>query len=67
MGQECQRWIEVGEHHATELIGPAPCFFARRDGLYRWQILLRGPDPAGVVRGRGLGAWRVEVDPLSLL
>jgi primosomal protein N' (replication factor Y) len=67
MGQEVQRWIEVGEYHGTELIGPAPCFFARRDGLYRWQILLRGPDPAGVVRGRGLGAWRVEVDPLSLL
>jgi primosomal protein N' (replication factor Y) (superfamily II helicase) len=67
MGQEVQRWIAVGEHTATELIGPAPCFYARRDGLYRWQIILRGPDPAGVVRERPLGGWRAEVDPPSLL
>ena len=51
----------------TELIGPLPCFFARLNGLYRWQILLRGPDPAGLLRGQHWGDWRVEVDPVSLL
>ena len=64
-----QAWLEEGDFRATEMIGPAPCFFGRQDGLYRWQIVLRGPDPASVLRGRSLGAsgWRVQIDPLSLL
>jgi len=44
-----------------------PCFFAKMDGLYRWQILLRGPDPASLLRGLRLDDWRVEVEPISLL
>jgi primosomal protein N' (replication factor Y) len=51
----------------TELLGPLPCFFARLNGLSRWQILLRGPEPASLLRGKHLGDWRVEVDPVSLL
>ena len=31
-----------------QVIGPAPCFFNRMNGLYRWQIVLRGTDPAGL-------------------
>ena len=42
------------ERRATELIGPAPCFFSRLAGLYRWQIVLRGPDPASLLRGKAL-------------
>jgi hypothetical protein len=34
---------------------------------YRWQIILCGPDPAGIIRGLPLGEWRVEVDPMELL
>ena len=56
------------EHRTeTELVGPTPCFFSRLGGLYRWQIVLRGPDPASLLRGRNLGDWRVEVNPSSLL
>jgi primosomal protein N' (replication factor Y) len=44
-----------------------PCFFAKMDGLYRWQILLRGPDPVMVLRGLNLENWRIEVEPTSLL
>jgi primosomal protein N' (replication factor Y) len=51
----------------TELIGPAPCFYSRLDGRYRWQIVLRGPDPAGLLPGLPLDDWRVEVNPQSLL
>ncbi len=51
----------------TELIGPAPCFFSRLDGYYRWQIILRGPDPASLLRGLKLADWRVETHPESLL
>ena len=51
----------------TNLIGPVPCFFAKSGGWYRWQIVLRGPDPAGLLRGKTLPGWRLEVDPVSLL
>ncbi|MGB8214638.1 MAG: primosomal protein N' [Anaerolineales bacterium] len=51
----------------TDLIGPVPCFFAKVGGWYRWQIVVRGPDPAMLVRGRKLEGWRVEVSPVSLL
>ena len=67
MAQRLQDWIAAGERHATELIGPAPCFFTRENGMYRWQIVLRGSDPASLLHRRPLGEWRVEVDPPSLL
>jgi primosomal protein N' (replication factor Y) len=51
----------------TDLIGPVPCFFAKVGGWYRWQIVLRGPDPASILRGKPFTNWRVEVDPVSLL
>jgi len=51
----------------TDLIGPVPCFFARLDRWYRWQIVLRGPEPASLLRGRKLEGWRAEVEPVSLL
>ncbi len=53
------------------VIGPVPCFYAKVGGVYRWQIVLRGADPAPLLRGRvvesWLKDWRVEVDPISLL
>ena len=51
----------------AELIGPAPCFYSRLDGRYRWQIALRGPDPASLLPGLPLDDWRVEINPQSLL
>jgi primosomal protein N' (replication factor Y) len=64
---QIRRWIVEDDRQETELVGPAPCFFSRMAGLYRWQLVLRGPDPASLVRGRNLGEWRVEVNPPSLL
>jgi primosomal protein N' (replication factor Y) len=53
------------------MIGPVPAFFARVGGIHRWQIVLRGSDPALLLRERNvehwLKDWRVEVDPISLL
>jgi primosomal protein N' (replication factor Y) len=51
----------------TSLIGPVPCFFARVNGIYRWQLIVRGPDPAAVLQDRIPVGWRVEVEPVSLL
>jgi primosomal protein N' (replication factor Y) len=52
----------------TDLIGPTPPFFARLRGRYRWQILLRHPDPAEFLRAVQIPpGWRVDVDPVSVL
>jgi primosomal protein N' (replication factor Y) len=53
---------------AVTLLGPAPAFFARHRGFYRWHILLRAPDPGAVLRGLTIPfGWRVDIDPLSTL
>ena len=53
---------------ASNLIGPVPAFFARLRGRYRWQILLRHPNPASLLRAiRIPPAWRVDVDPVTVL
>jgi primosomal protein N' (replication factor Y) len=67
MANKLSKWIESEERSETTLIGPVPCFFSRINGLYRWQIILRGPNPASMLREKHLNDWRVEVDPLSLL
>ena len=63
--------LASGNWKQTTMIGPVPSFFAKLSGYYRWQIILRGPDPVFVLRddavGRRLVDWRVEVDPISLL
>jgi primosomal protein N' (replication factor Y) len=52
----------------TDLIGPVFPFFARRRGRYRWQMLLRHPDPAGFLSSIPIPpGWRVDIDPLSVL
>ncbi len=52
----------------TEIIGPAPCFFSRVNTIYRWQVLLRGSDPAAALRGiehqRG---WHIDLDPVEVV
>lgn len=70
MATQLRGWLASEDDHLTELIGPAPCFFAQVDRQHRWQIILRGPDPTQVLRGRlaNLPAdWRIEVNPPSLL
>jgi primosomal protein N' (replication factor Y) len=62
-----RQWIKEEQRQATDLVGPVPCFYARLGGLYRWQIIVRGPDPVSLLRGRPLEGWRVEVNPPSLL
>jgi primosomal protein N' (replication factor Y) len=53
---------------STELIGPAPCFFSRVNTLYRWQILLRSPDPTLLLRGFDLPrGWHLDLDPVDVL
>jgi primosomal protein N' (replication factor Y) (superfamily II helicase) len=52
----------------VDLIGPAPAFFARERGRWRWHILVRARDPAELLAGIRLPlGWRLDVDPVSLL
>ncbi|HQX01969.1 MAG TPA: primosomal protein N', partial [Anaerolineales bacterium] len=59
--------IEAEGRHQTELIGPVPSFFSKVDGIHRWQIIVRGPDPVSLLRDIKLNDWRIEIDPISLL
>jgi len=52
----------------TDLIGPAPAFFARLRGRSRWQILIRCADPLALVRTLAIPpGWSVEIDPYEVL
>jgi primosomal protein N' (replication factor Y) len=52
----------------TDLIGPAPCFFSQQRGEYRWQLIVRSPDPAALLRRIPLPlGWRLDIDPVDLL
>lgn len=62
-----RRLIDESNRRQTRLIGPAPCFFGRVGGLFRWQVALVGPDPLSLVRGQDFGEWKIEVNPTNLL
>lgn len=50
------------------ILGPAPAFVRRVRGRYRWQIILRGDDPAALLSQMTFGnGWTVDIDPVSLL
>ena len=51
-----------------EIIGPAPAFHARLRGRWRWQVLVRAPDPAALLAGVTLKkGWSADIDPVSLI
>ncbi len=52
----------------TDVLGPAPSFFGRLRGRYRWQLLVRGAHARALVQEvpPGIG-WEVDVDPISVL
>jgi primosomal protein N' (replication factor Y) len=53
---------------ATEILGPVPPFFNRIDGRYRWQIIIRSPDPTRLLADFPISAnWKVDIDPVSTL
>lgn len=59
--------LKEGKSPSTDIAGPAPAFFSKISGQYRWQIIIRSPDPAALVRGLPLKGWVVDVDALSTL
>jgi primosomal protein N' (replication factor Y) len=67
LAQELQQQIRAEKLPATDLVGPAPCFFGKINGESRWQIIVRSPDPAALAQGRALKGWFVDVDPVGTL
>jgi primosomal protein N' (replication factor Y) (superfamily II helicase) len=65
------RWLAAeirGQNLVADLVGPAPCFFGRVQGRYRWQIVVRATDPMPLLKYVALPrGWQVDVDPVSLL
>ncbi len=57
----------AAERRTQTTASAVPCFFSKMDGEYRWQVILRGPDPASLLRGLRFDDWRIEVEPMSLL
>lgn len=67
-------WIEEADLRQTDLIGPAPCYYEKRAGQYRWQILIRGTNPGKLLDMHPPSDWslggvtlHVTVDPTNLL
>lgn len=55
---------------STTIFGPAPAFYERLRDTYRWQIILKSPKRADLVRIIALlppKGWQAELDPVSLL
>ena len=50
-----------------EVLGPVPAYVARRAGRWRFHLVVRGPDPVGVIEKDPGPPWSVDVDPESLL
>jgi primosomal protein N' (replication factor Y) len=67
LASQIQTWLSEEDRRATEMIGPVPCYFSRIGGRYRWQIVLRGPDPASLLRGHPLSDFEIQVNPPNLL
>ncbi len=71
MAARVKFWLQADDRRATSLLGPYPPFFAKSGGLYRYHLVLRGPDPVTLFqredRLRFLSDWHVEVNPPSLL
>jgi primosomal protein N' (replication factor Y) len=55
----------------TDVVGPAPAFLERLRGRYRWQVILRSPDPRSVLRALARDGlphgWSIDVDPANSL
>jgi primosomal protein N' (replication factor Y) len=50
-----------------DILGPMPTYVARMRGEFRYQLILRGRDPAALVGRVRLGdRWLVDIDPASL-
>lgn len=52
----------------VDIVGPAPAYPPRERGHYRWQILIRAPDPLALLRDIPIPqGWTVDINPAALV
>jgi primosomal protein N' (replication factor Y) len=52
----------------VDVLGPAPAYVPRIRGRWRWNVIIRAPDPGVVLRQLTLPrGWVVDIDPMTLL
>jgi primosomal protein N' (replication factor Y) (superfamily II helicase) len=68
VAQTIRQTIRQKELTATKIIGPAPAFFQKQNDIYRWQIIVKGSDPAAALSDlRPSGSMSIDIDPLDML
>ncbi|MCX6013299.1 MAG: primosomal protein N', partial [Chloroflexi bacterium] len=73
--QESQRVLEFLKGEITSsglpninITGPSPAYIERLRGKYRWQIIVRSPDPILLLKNIYLPhGWSIDIDPFGLL
>jgi primosomal protein N' (replication factor Y) len=61
-------WVAQQGFPAVDIVGPAPAYVQRVRSKYRWQIIVRAPDPAKVLGPVPLPpGCRIDIDPVNLL
>ena len=62
-----ERLVSASSDKTLDLSGLIPPYFAKRSGLFRWQVILKGTDPVKLLKDEFFSRIRIEVDPPSLL
>ena len=67
LSREMRQQRDSWGYSDVEVLGPTPAYPARVRGHYRWQIILRGPEPRALLeKGDVPQGWVVDVDPVGL-
>ncbi len=67
LAQHIRELIEAQTLTQTSMIGPQPSYYPKMYGYWRWQIVLRGPNPRNLLANLPIKGWQIEIDPVSLL
>ena len=67
LAQRLRALMQRGNDRTLTLTGPLPPYFARQNGQYRWQLILKGSRPENLLQDQDFSGFIVEVDPPSLL
>jgi primosomal protein N' (replication factor Y) len=69
--QEMARLLREGRDSQglanAAILGPVPAYVQRLRGRYRWQVIVRSPDPLAILSKITIGqGWTVDIDPVGL-
>ena len=63
-----RRTVREWDMQSVDVIGPAPTYPPRIRNAWRWQLLIRAPEPRLLLGKLSIpSAWRVDVDPVNIV